>query len=403
MFDSINLSTLLYNLGRLSGVIGLLFLAILIFSGDTARYFDRFFGLDRIIKFQRKFAFITLIFILLHPTFFILSGIPILGVIIPNFSVIPLSLGILAFYAFIASMISSILYKRISYIAWQYIHILNYVIVFFGLYHALNWGSSIYTYPIKTLYEILFFGIIIGIIYRTQYKIRHIFKQKFFVENVKEETKDTFTLTLKSNNKFKFKAGQFCFLRVNKNDLNARHPFTISSAPQENNIQFTIKHYGGRFTETASKLEKGEEVLIDGPFGIFTTENKKNHLVFIAGGVGVTPFISMIKERVANNYQQKITLLYGSHSSNDIIFKNYLDNIKNDWFKKIYVLSKDKSGDQNHENGYINKDTITKYIKDIDNATFYICGPKAMKDSIKEDLKKLDVKNKNIIIEDFFW
>lgn len=230
-FQSLKIAEIFYLSGKLAGFIGFLFLSLLIFSGDTARYFDRFFGLDKIIKFQRKFALATMIFVLLHPIFFILSSKSISPYLIPDFSIIPLALGVISFYIFIIVMIASEMYKRISYNIWQYIHILTYILFFFSLYHAVNWGSDYRLIYIRIIYGIVLTLLTVGIIYRTYYKIKQKFAGKFYVQEIKNETKDTFTLTLKPEKPFSFKAGQFCFLRLNQDGLYARHPFTITSPP----------------------------------------------------------------------------------------------------------------------------------------------------------------------------
>ena len=80
---------------------------------------------------------------------------------------------------------------------------------------------------------ILTTGAIIGILYRTQYKIKNLFKPKTTIKQVKKETHDTFTLIINKPKKFKYEAGQFWFLKLNKNKLYARHPFTIARAPHE--------------------------------------------------------------------------------------------------------------------------------------------------------------------------
>jgi len=406
VFSSINLNVLsmssfFYMLGRLSGLIGFLFLSILIFSGETARFFDKFFGMDKIIIFQRKFAIITTIFVLSHPIFFILSSRSYLPYLIPGFATIPLALGTISFYIYIIVMISSILYKRISYRIWQYIHILTYLLFFFSLYHAVNAESDSGFISIKLIYAILFVSIIFGIIYRTKYKIKQR-KNKFYVKKVKWETKDTFTLILRHNQKFKFKAGQFCFLRLNKDKLYARHPFTISSSPKEKDLQFTIK-LKGRFTKSASKLKEGEEVMVGGPFGIFTIKDYSKNIVLIAGGVGITPFFSIIKYHMHMNKSQNILLLYGSRTKEDIIFKKELDDISKKWFMKKYILSENESYPKICESSYIDKILIKKHVNNIKSALFYICGPEQMKNCVKKALAELGVKKNNIIIEDFFW
>lgn len=397
-FDNLSLNILLYSLGKFCGLVGFLFLSILIFSGETARFFDKYFGIDKIILFQRKFALITSFFVILHPIFFIISSKSILPYIIPDFSAIPLSLGIISLYFFIIVMTASILYKRISYKIWQYLHILTYLLFFFSLYHATKTGSDYNYLPIKIIYLTLAILIIIGIIYRTNYKIKQ-FSNKFFVKEIKKETEDTFTLILETKKNFPFKPGQFCFLRLNKKGIYARHPFTISSSPDKKDLEFTIK-LKGRFTQEALNLKKGDEVIVDGPFGIFTLDKaEEKDIIFIAGGVGITPFYSMIK----SNTKKDILLFYCSRTIKGTIFKKELDNIKEDWLKKVYIVSEDECQGNVKEKGIISKSIIAKYAKDINNSIFFICGPEKMKDCVIKELKELGVKKENIIIEDFFW
>ncbi len=399
---------LFYLSGKLAGLIGFLFLSFLILSGETARYFDRFFGMNKIILFQRKFALITSLFVILHPVFFILAN-KSFSYLIPSFTLTPFSIGILSFYLFIIIMTSSFLYKRIPYNIWQYIHIIIYILFFFSLYHAVKIGSESELLLIRFTYIISLISILVGIIYRTYYKIRQRASEKFFLKKIKKETDDTFTLVLETKKNFPFKAGQFCFLMLKRKGIYARHPISISSSPNEENLRFTIK-LKGRFTEVAQNLKIGEEIIVDGPFGIFTIEdtigrNKDKNLVFIAGGVGITPFFSMIKSNLHSEIKRNITLFYCSKTIKGTIFKKELDNIKEDWLKRIYVVSEDECQGDAKEKGIISKELIKKYLDDnqIKNSVFYICGPEMMKDCALKELKELGVKKESIIIEDFFW
>jgi ring-1,2-phenylacetyl-CoA epoxidase subunit PaaE len=111
----------------------------------------------------------------------------------------------------------------------------------------------------------------------------------------------------------------------------------------------------------------------------------------------------MIKDNLHKDKPKNILLLYGSKTEADIIFKKELDNIKEDWFKKVYFLSKENRSSELYEKGHINKTMIEKYVRDIDNNIFYICGPETMKNDVKKALINLGVKKRDIIIEDFFW
>lgn len=399
------ISSFLYEIGKWSGITGFTMLSFLIFSGDTARFWDKFFGIDKIIKFQRKFSYITTVFVLFHPLFFILSKKITLKYLIPDFSIIPLAFGNISLYIFFVVIIASAMYKRISYIAWQYIHILIYILFLFSIYHAFKWGSDSNDWRILALYIVSSITVFTGMIYRTRYKIKNRYSSKSFVKNIHFETKDTFTLTIQQHRKMKFIAGQFCFLRLNKNRLHARHPFTISSPPNDEDLQFTIKNTG-KFTRIASELKVGDEIIVDGPFGIFTKQNNKKDLVLIAGGVGITPFISMIEDNLHNNIEQNIILIYGSKTKDDIIFRDRLEAINQKWFNKVYLLSKEKNTeekDRKYEYGYITENTLQTHIKDIDNSIFYICGPKQMKNNVIDILNSLGVKKRFIFVEEFFW
>ncbi len=394
------MSELLYEIGKISGIIGFFLLSFLIFSGDTARFWNRFVGLDKMIKFQRKFSYFVAFFVICHPIFFTLANQKFnIDFIIPNFAYIPLAVGVMAMYIFIGIMIASKLYKMISYRAWQYIHILTYVLFFFALYHAYNAGSD--SEILTPYYNITLLAVFTGIIYRTQYKLRARKTNKFKVKSISQNTHDTFTITVKGNKEFK--AGQFCFLRLNKNKLHARHPFTISSAPGDD-FAFTIK-LAGRFTQTAKELKIGDEIFIDGPFGNFMP--KPNHnLVFIAGGVGITPFMSILRDRIKNDVNQNITLIYGSRTEADIIFKKEIDAIDKPWFKKVYLLSLvdgEVTLPTDCEKGFICKDVLDRHVLDVKNSLYYICGPEIMKDNAKNLLKSEGVSAGQVFVEDFFW
>lgn len=395
---TLTLSALLYSIGKLFGITGFVLLTLLIFSGDTARFWNRWIGLDKIIKFQRKFSYFVAFFVIFHPIFFMLSTKSISGFLIPNFAYIPLTAGISAFYIFIGVMIASKLYKRISYRVWQYIHILTYVLFFFAVYHGLNWGS---TEGYNPIYYIGTWMIIIATVYRTQYKLRARKTSTFKVKDIKNETHDTFTITVDGHKDFI--AGQFCFLRINKNKLYARHPFTVSSAPG-GDMSFTIK-LAGRFTQTAKELKVGDEILIDGPFGNFIPKPEKD-LVFIAGGVGITPFMSILKDHINKNINQNITLIYGSRTENDIIFKKEIDAIQAPWFTKVHLLSLVEEGtplSPGCEKGFINKDVLNRYVKNKNESLYYICGPEIMKNNAKKLLKDEGVPGGQVFVEDFFW
>jgi len=404
MYDQ-SLTSLFYALGKFCGLVGFLFLSILIILGDSARYFDRFFGMDKIILFQRKFSLFTTLFVLLHPIFFLLSGVYSLDIFISWPISIGLGLGVFALFIYLVFFICSVFYKLISYNLWQYLHLLSYVLFLFSFFHAFELGTETKNIFFKAVFYLLALAFILAATYRFLYKLKNSSK-KFFVKTIKWQTKDVFTLSLIPNEKFNFKPGQFCFLRLNDPNLHARHPFTISSSPYSKQLDFTIK-LKGKFTYALSKLKKAQEVFAEGPFGRFLlNENTNKELVFIAGGVGITPFFSMIMYNSKKLKKQKIVLLYSIKTFEDIIFYNELKKLQNEnWIKIIFIFTRQKPKFSNlkyTEFGRINLNIIKKYTN-YSNSLFYICGPEELKKDVIKILKDLGVDNKNILLESFFW
>lgn len=397
-----SLAEIMYSIGQWSGFLALVSLAFLIFSGDTARFSDRFFGLDKIIKFQRKFSLLSFIFLILHPVFFILAGQSFANYFIPAFYILPLALGTLAFYVFVVVMLFSYFYKKISYRAWQYIHVLTYLLFLSALYHAFFWGSSSDKLFFIITYIFLLLAIIVGAIYRTIYKIKEKRRGPASVLSIKWENDDIYTLTLKTKKKMNFKAGQFCFLRLDNHKLYARHPFSISSAPEDDILSFAIKNTG-RFTSAVSKLQVGDKINLDGPFGIFTAKRKLQDVVFIAGGIGITPFRSLLKNFSNLHRQGKHVLIYCAKKEKDLVFRQDIENLPNIDLKTICILSEEKNDTADYLHGYLSKEILMEAIKDLQNPYFYICGPEPLKDSSVKIIKSLGISKERIIFESFFW
>ncbi|MGE5425471.1 MAG: FAD-binding oxidoreductase [Bacillota bacterium] len=396
------LSEVLYGIGQWSGILAFVSLAFLIFSGDTARYTDRYFGLDRIIKFQRKFSFFVASLVFFHPFLFVLSGQSFTHYLIPSFYVLPLAFGTLSFYIFVAVMLFSHYYKRISYTAWQYIHVLTYALLFLVLYHAFFWGSHSGNILIRLIYIIFGSAVLVGAAYRTDYKLKEMKRGKFRVKNIRWESDDIYTVAIDCERPFAYKAGQFCFLRLNQDKLYARHPFTISSAPGDKELLFSIKNTG-RFTAAVSKLQPGDEIMIDGPFGRFVEKKNLKDVVMIAGGVGITPFRSLLRDFNAREKNDYISLLYCAKTEKDLVFRQEFDSLKKDKFAPLYVLSNEAVSKPDYYQGRISPEVIKDATRNMAKPTFYICGPEGLKNTAKDILGNMGVSKHDIVVEDFFW
>lgn len=187
--------------------------------------------------------------------------------------------------------------------------------------------------------------------------------------------------------------GQFAFVKIDSDGvLGQSHPFSISSTPSQTQVRFSIKQLGD-YTSALSQAKVGQSVKIDAPYGSFSNKVvKSNRQVWVAGGIGVTPFLSMA---ASVDGSQQIDMYYSVKESKEAVYLKELQAIeaKNNNFR-INLVDTTKSG-------YLTADKILTNIEDIDTTTFLICGPPAMMKSIRQQLKVKGVKNRSIHTEEF--
>src|SRR5262249_41744769 len=156
--------------------------------------------------------------------------------------------------------------------------------------------------------------------------------------------------------------GQFLSVRfLNKSMWWEAHPFSISGI-FDNSLRISPKNVGD-FTSKLGSLKKGTKILIEGPFGSFTQNlSTTNKILFIAGGIGITPIRSLIESFGKSNKQ--MVLLYSNKTEREIVFKNELQNLaKKTNLKIIYVISEDEKF--KGEKGRIDKEKLERLVKDI--------------------------------------
>jgi len=207
-----------------------------------------------------------------------------------------------------------------------------------------------------------------------------------------------------------FLPGQYVRMTLNIDNPDNRgnsRPFTISSSPLEkNHIMITTKIIESSFKKRLIELASGEKVKLFGPLGGFVLkEEEKDERVFLAGGIGITPFHSMIAYCNAKKLSIPITLLVSFSSVEDLAFYKELTDIakKNPYIKVVYTVSHpDNSNVQwGGETGRISETLIKKYIQDIFKPQYFIVGPPAMVAAIEEVVNNMGVENKKIFIENF--
>ena len=205
-----------------------------------------------------------------------------------------------------------------------------------------------------------------------------------------------------------FYAGQFISLAFVLDGKVLCRPYSISSAPFEARrdpgyVEITVRRSkgDGLISDYINEgLKVGDHILASMGLGQFFYESLRDahRIVALAGGIGVTPFVSMAKEIKNGTMDAELTILYGSSDSKDIILKDTLDALECDRVHVVHVLSGNEP-DWTGERGFLTADLIQKYSKG--DATYFICGPQVMYRYLREEIKKLNVPARRVRFELF--
>ncbi len=236
------------------------------------------------------------------------------------------------------------------------------------------------------------------------------------VRDIRPETPEcvsvSFDVPLALQPEYEFLPGQHLTLKTELDGKEIRRSYSICASPSENELRVAVKQVAdGAFSSFAKeKLAVGDELDVMTPMGHFTLEtapqNKKHYVAFAAGS-GITPVISMLKSVLRNEPASHFTLFYGNRTTESIIFRDEIENLKNQYLTRLsvhHVLSQEDLGADlffGRIDGEKSKVFCTRLIDVSDVDAFFLCGPEPMIFSVKDTLLELGVDEKNVHFELF--
>lgn len=216
------------------------------------------------------------------------------------------------------------------------------------------------------------------------------------IDAIQHITHDVLEIRTEKPAEFKFFSGQATAISINKEGWEEKkRPFTFTSLPTDDYLEFCIKTYPSHkeVTNELLQLKENDELILHNIFGAITY---KGEGVFIAGGAGVTPFISIIRNLQSTNDIGNNRLIFANKTKKDIIHKDEFNQILGENF--INILSDEKV--EEYAYGFINEDFLKSNIPDL-SKNIYICGPPPMMEAIEKQLANLNVSKQQIIKEAF--
>ncbi|MDP2648244.1 MAG: FAD-dependent oxidoreductase, partial [Candidatus Yanofskybacteria bacterium] len=215
---------------------------------------------------------------------------------------------------------------------------------------------------------------------------------------------NTEAFVFESEKQLVFKAGQFLewtLAHPHPDNRGIRRYFTIASSPTEPEIMLATKFapQSSSFKKALQALKPEDEVVVSNREGEFTMPSKASQpLVFIAGGIGITPFRSMIKYLLDTNLKDfKISLLYSNKTEQDIAFRDLFDEAQRKLgVKTVYTITENTSDQWLGRTGFIDEAMIKSEVTDWQSSIFYVSGPEPMVKAFEKMLAGMGVRRSNI-------
>ena len=239
-------------------------------------------------------------------------------------------------------------------------------------------------------------------------KLNHPGKMSLVIDDIIVHSDDVKSFIFKSADGSKlapFRAGQYLTLQLKIGSSIVTRPYSIASTPnnaREGFYNLTIKRVPDGFVSgyILDNFKVGDLVTAYSPEGTFVYEPIRDAktVVGIAGGSGITPFLSLAGSIADGTCDANLVLLYGARTVKDLVFKAELDELnKNEKINVVYVLSDAKT--RGYEKGFIDANIIKKYAPD--EYSIFLCGPKAMYEFAGKEIEKLGIRKKFVRFELF--
>ena len=394
-------------LGKTAGLVAAILIMVQFALSGRWKILDRAFGIDRTMRCHSLLGPTAAVLAALHPLLLYGSGVYKLGLL--RLGLWPELLGVLGLSALAAIVVTTLgrSFLGLRWQKWLSIHRLAFIGVVIVAAHSIALGSGLKNgWPLVfwlALIAAYLLAFVLAKIVRPYTLARRLFR----VVEVTRLTHNTHSIVLQSDvgTGLNYLPGQFAFLKIfRKQGPTEEHPFTICSAPDETDrIAFTIKE-SGDYTSTIGRIQLGETATVHGAFGRFSylRIGDFEHLILIAGGVGITPMISTLRHMAAAGFEKPVTLIWSNRKKEDIFFSDELLRLEQilPGLKTYHVLS--RQSDYQGSKGHLNEELLSRLLpEDITDSRVMLCGPVGMMKLVSNALVRMGMPRRRIHSERF--
>ncbi len=384
--------------GEVIGSVNIVLMAFALFLSTRPKWAEKYFGgLDKMYVTHRRAATAAFLLIFVHV---LTVPITVTGWALGNY------LAVIAFAGFVSTILVS-LAPRIAFLnaltggtyeGWK--NLKKFIGIFFiiAFIHALTVPHPLDAIEAITWVQVFFILGAVSYLYTELFG--RFFKKHlpYTVEAVRHPNQSTTEVTLRAKKDFipKHRAGQFLFVRFpGDRTLDESHPFTISSAPREDVLRVTVKASGDFTRALFARLQPGADAIVEGAFGMFDYRTGGQKQIWIAGGIGLTPFLSFLRD-MDGNLEMDVHFYYTVRHKEEALFLDEIEAAaKKNPRLKVHVRF-------SATDGSLNADDIVKNAGgSVTDHHIYMCGPLPMVQAFERKFLSLGAPKSSIHYEEF--
>jgi predicted ferric reductase len=399
-------------LGLSFAVAGFCLLCLQLVESARLKALERGPGLDMILRFHKKMALFTFGLLLAHPVL-VAWGEGHWSLLYSLNLPWPILLGKAVLILALLQILGGMFWKKLGlkFESWRMGHAVIGPLAVLGAFtHGFIVGHDLENPVMQFIWSILLLGALTAFGYHKLIKPKHLAVRPYTVQEVVPETHDVHTVKLappEGAPVFDYQPGQFHFLTFldSKALPKQEHHFTISSSPTQRDVVTSTIKSSGDFTSQIARLEVGARVAVEGPFGRFsyTFFHDPSPYVFVAGGIGVTPLMAMLRHMRDTGDSREVLLLFANQTEKDIAFRDELEDMAAGGAPRLTVVHviAEPQAEWSGERGLLDKEKINRLITEPAERTWLLCCPPPMTEAVLESLGELKVPFERIHTERF--
>ena len=405
-----NTGAALSALGQLTALLGTYSALVQVVLMSRSPWVDQLYGIDRIAGWHRWLGFATVYLICAHVVFttagYAVSNKQSLWsettTFLRTYPFVLIAYVATALFIVVAVVSVRAARRRLSHETWHLIHLTIYLAIVLSFPHQLVVGTDFERDPVAITFWVALYvaaGLLV-LTFRVIIPARMALRHELRVNAVTEEAPGVVSIyiTGRDLNELPMRAGQFFKFRFLARGFRWHvHPFSLSAAPNGQYLRITVKEVGD-FTATLRKLAPGTRVVVEGPYGIFTSIRRRlPRVVLIAGGIGITPLRALLEEMPQR--RNAIVLIYRASSWADVVFQPELDQLMKDRGGIIHYMVGRRGREVPLEP--LAPRVLRALVPDLRERDVFICGPPDMLDGVGRSLRDLNIPLRQIHRERF--